>query len=97
MLLLGWCPFKIQKEKWAGLQFTSADGMSLVSTPLKIRWTICSNESNAIIIGVYFNASHAEVITVTLKGTFITFFDAVAYRPCVQVLGLFICSRSSLL
>ncbi len=40
MLLLWWCPFKIQKEKWAGLQFTSTDGMSLVSTPLRIRWTI---------------------------------------------------------
>ncbi len=67
MLLLGRCPFKIQKEKWVGLQFTSADGMNLVSTPLRIRWTKRSNESNAIIIGVYFNTSRAEVITVTLK------------------------------
>ncbi len=25
MLLLWWCPFKIQKEKRAGLQFTSTD------------------------------------------------------------------------
>jgi hypothetical protein len=25
LLLLGWCPFKIQKEKQAGLQFTSTD------------------------------------------------------------------------
>jgi hypothetical protein len=40
MLLLWWCPFKIQKEKWAGLQFTSTDFLSIVSTPLRIRWTI---------------------------------------------------------
>jgi hypothetical protein len=30
MLLLWWCPFKIQKEKWAGLQFNSTDYLSLV-------------------------------------------------------------------
>jgi hypothetical protein len=40
MLLLLWSPFNIQKEKWAGLQFTSTDGMSLVLTPHIIRWTI---------------------------------------------------------
>ncbi len=34
------CPLKIQKEKLAGLQFTSTDYMSIVSTPLRIRWTI---------------------------------------------------------
>jgi hypothetical protein len=38
--LLWWCPFKIQKEKRAGLQFTSTDYLSIVSTPLRIRWTI---------------------------------------------------------
>jgi hypothetical protein len=35
-----WCPFKIQKEKRAGLQFTSTDYLSLLLTPLRIRWTI---------------------------------------------------------
>jgi hypothetical protein len=40
MLLLLWCPFKIQKEKLAGLQFISTDYLSLVLTPLRIRWTI---------------------------------------------------------
>ncbi len=40
MLLLWWCPFKIQKEKRAGLQFTSTDYLRLLLTPLRIRWTI---------------------------------------------------------
>ncbi len=40
MLLLRWCPFKIQTEKWPGLQFTRTDYLSLVLTPLKICWTI---------------------------------------------------------
>ncbi len=40
MLLLWWCPFKIQKEKRAGLQFTSTDYLRLFFTPLRIRWTI---------------------------------------------------------
>jgi hypothetical protein len=40
MLLLLWCPFKIQKENLAGLQFTSTDYLSLVLAPLRIRWTI---------------------------------------------------------
>jgi hypothetical protein len=33
-------PFKIQKEKRAGLQFTSTDFLSLLLTPPRIRWTI---------------------------------------------------------
>jgi hypothetical protein len=28
---LGWCPSKVQKEKWASLQFTSTDYLSLVT------------------------------------------------------------------
>jgi hypothetical protein len=40
MLLLWWCPFKTQKEKRAGLQFTSTDYLSLLLTPLRICWTI---------------------------------------------------------
>jgi hypothetical protein len=40
MLLLWWCPFKIQKEKWPGLQFTKTDYLSVVLTPLRICWTI---------------------------------------------------------
>jgi hypothetical protein len=32
-------PLKIQKEKRAGLQFTSKDYLSIVLTPLRIRWT----------------------------------------------------------
>jgi hypothetical protein len=40
MLLLWWCPFKIQKEKWPGLQFTRTDYLSLLLTTLRIRWTI---------------------------------------------------------
>ncbi len=40
MLLLWWCPFKIQKEKRAGLQFTSTDYLRLLLTPLRIRWTL---------------------------------------------------------
>jgi hypothetical protein len=40
MLLLSWRPLKIQKEKLAGLQFTSTDYLSLVLGPLIIRWTI---------------------------------------------------------
>jgi hypothetical protein len=39
-LILLWCPFKIQKEKQVGLLFTSTDYLSIVSTPLRIRWTI---------------------------------------------------------
>ncbi len=39
MLLLWWCP-QYKKEKQAGLQLTNMDQMSLVSTPLRIRWTI---------------------------------------------------------
>jgi hypothetical protein len=38
-LVMG-CPFQMQKEKRAGLQFTSTDRMSLVSTLLRICWTI---------------------------------------------------------
>ncbi len=40
MFFLWWCPFKIWKEKWAGLQFTSTDYLSIVLTPVRIRWTI---------------------------------------------------------
>ncbi len=42
LLILWRCPFKIkiQKEKWPGLQFTRTDYLSLVLTPLRIRWTI---------------------------------------------------------
>ncbi len=40
MLLLWWCPFKIQKEKRAGLQFTSTYYLSLLLTPFRIRWAI---------------------------------------------------------
>jgi hypothetical protein len=40
MLLLWWCPYKIQKEKRAGLQFTSTDYLSLLLTPLRIHRTI---------------------------------------------------------
>ncbi len=36
-------PFIIQKEKRAGLQFTSTDYMSLLLTHLRIRWTIPLN------------------------------------------------------
>ncbi len=39
-LLLWWCPFKIQTEKRAGLQFTSTDYLSQILTPLRIRRTI---------------------------------------------------------
>ncbi len=40
MFLLWWCPFKIWKEKRAGLQFTSTDYLSIVLTPIIIRWTV---------------------------------------------------------
>ncbi len=40
MLLLWWCPFKIQKEKQAGLLFTSTDYLSIVLIPFRIHWTI---------------------------------------------------------
>ncbi len=40
MLLLWLCPIKIQKEIWAGLHFTITDYLSIVSTPLRILWTI---------------------------------------------------------
>ncbi len=40
MLLLWWCPFKIQKENLAGLQITSTDYLSIVLTPVRIRWTV---------------------------------------------------------
>jgi hypothetical protein len=43
MLLLWWCPFKIQKEKRAGLQFIRTDYLSLLLTPPRIRWTIPLN------------------------------------------------------
>ncbi len=35
-------PYKIQKEKWSGLQFTRTDYLSLVLTLLRLRWTICT-------------------------------------------------------
>jgi hypothetical protein len=37
ILLLGWCSFKIKKEKWAGLHLTSMELSDLVLTPLRIR------------------------------------------------------------
>jgi hypothetical protein len=37
---LWWCPFKIQTEKWPGLQFTRTICLSLVLTTGRIRWTI---------------------------------------------------------
>ncbi len=40
LILLWWYPFKIQKEKWAGLQFTSTDYLCSLLTPLRIRWTV---------------------------------------------------------
>ncbi len=48
MLLLWWCPFKIQKEKWASFQFTSTDYLSLVLIPLRIRWTITLSSVNIL-------------------------------------------------
>jgi hypothetical protein len=33
MLILGWCPFLIQKEKGAGFQFSSMDYLGLALTP----------------------------------------------------------------
>ncbi len=45
MLLLWWCPLKIQKEKRAGLQFTGSDYLSSLLTPLRIRWTIPLRQS----------------------------------------------------
>ncbi len=47
MLLLWWCPFKIQKEKLPGLQFMTTDYLSLVLTPLRIRWTIPLNNHDS--------------------------------------------------
>jgi hypothetical protein len=38
MLSLWWCPFK--KKKWPCLQFTKTDYLSLVLTPVRIRWRI---------------------------------------------------------
>jgi hypothetical protein len=52
MLLLWWCPFKIQKEKQAGLQFTSTDYLSIVSTLVRIRWTI------PLRVQFYFKATY---------------------------------------
>jgi hypothetical protein len=48
MLLLLWCPLKSQKEKPAGLQFTSTDYLSLLFTPLRIRWTIPLRNNKSI-------------------------------------------------
>jgi hypothetical protein len=45
MLLLGWCPCKIQDEKRVDLHFTRTDRMSLVLTSLRIRWTIPLNDN----------------------------------------------------
>jgi hypothetical protein len=42
-------PLKFKKEKWAGLQFTSTDYLSIVSTPFRICWTIP--------LGPFLNAS----------------------------------------
>ncbi len=49
MLLLSWCPFKIQKEKQEGLQFTSTDYLSLLLTPLRIRWTKPLSYDNSLL------------------------------------------------
>jgi hypothetical protein len=35
MLLSWWCPFKIQKEEWQGLQFTTTDYLSIISISLR--------------------------------------------------------------
>jgi hypothetical protein len=40
MLLLYGVPLKVNKKNWPGLQFTRTDYLSLVLTPLRIRWTI---------------------------------------------------------
>jgi hypothetical protein len=43
MVLCSYCdsvPLKLKKEKLAGLQFTNTDYLSLLLTPLRIRWTI---------------------------------------------------------
>ncbi len=43
MVLCSFCddvPLKFKKEIWPGLQFTRTDYLSLVLTPLRIRWSI---------------------------------------------------------
>jgi hypothetical protein len=52
--------FKIQKEKRAGLQFTSTDYLSLLLTPLRIRWTIP-------LIGVYKKVESSVILKHKLK------------------------------
>jgi hypothetical protein len=38
MLYVGWCPFKFQFNKLAGLNFSSRDCLSLVWTLIRVRW-----------------------------------------------------------
>ncbi len=73
LLLLWWCPFKIQKEKRAGLQFTSTDYLALLLTPLRIRWTIPLSELYwlclvKVTLRRYFQWS--AILSVTLTLTF---------------------------
>ncbi len=84
MLLLWWCPFKIQKEKQVGLQFTSTDYLSLLLTPLWIHWTIhlnglvasyLSNNTSVIKIVLYlFQVKYKPHSTVRNYSAFIFMF-----------------------
>jgi hypothetical protein len=43
LMFLLWCPLKIQKEKREGLQLTQTNYLSILLTPVRIRWTIPLN------------------------------------------------------
>ncbi len=61
MLLLWCCPFKIQKDERAGLQFNSPDYLSLLLTPLRIRWTIPLNSGLEFFPCIYFLPSAGKI------------------------------------
>ncbi len=64
MLLLWWCPIKIQKEKLPGLQFTTTDYLSLVLTSLRIRWAIHTFKDSfrARLVGVNWSEHLPQVL-----------------------------------
>jgi hypothetical protein len=86
MLLLWWCPFKIKKEKWPGLQFTRTDYLSLVLTPLRIRWTIPlsrtqpSNDISAVLCILQISTACVSTKLSTEVGGSGTHWGSVAQR-----------------
>ncbi len=95
MFLLWWCPFQIWKEKWAGLQFTSTDYLSIVLTPVRIRWTIpltswhdCWSwkESHQALVAVSGWQPHQVEVKYSIKCSKLSYFGCSDYS-CVEMVA----------